>query len=375
MCRWNRRMIEERIKEANGRLRSNHYGVSIEMSGGRLYLRATLPPKPKSIKPDWHQQRISIAPANTEGIKLAEKEAKILRDRLNSKIFNWTDYTEFSVGAAPTIGELISEFEKNYFQRRAKNFKSQSTWKVEYLSVFKVLDINIPLTTDTLKTAILGTEPDTRTRKRFCLTLGTLAQFAGLDFDPSPYSGNYSPKSRQPRDLPTDKVIVESYHQIDDSKWRWVFGILATYGLRNHEVFFLDLQELRNGNKILTVLDGKTGYRKIWPYHPEWFDQFGLQNVKIPDINRDRSNSAIGGTVSQRFRRNEGLPFKVYDLRHCWAVRTLAYGIDISLAAQQMGHGLGVHSNIYHTWIQAQHHQRAFDLAMSKGDRPQPPKL
>lgn len=345
------------------------------MVGGRLYLRATLPPKPKSIKIDWHQQRISIAPANTEGVKLAEKEAKKLRDRLNSKNFDWADYMDSAPNLALTIGQWIEDFEKDYFQRRAKNFKSQSTWKVEYVSVFKVLDSSCHLTSEILKTAILSTTPDTRTRKRFCLTLGALANFAGIDFDASPYSGSYSPKSRKARDLPTEKIIVEWYHKIKDSKWQWVYGILATYGLRNHEVFFLDLQELRDGNKILTVLQGKTGYRKIWPYHPEWFDQFGLQNVKIPDIDCDRPNSNIGGTVSQRFRRNEGIPFKVYDLRHCWAIRTLEYGIDISLAAQQMGHSLAVHSNLYHTWIQAQHHQRAFDLAMSKSDRPRPPKV
>ncbi|MBH8577443.1 site-specific integrase [Nostocaceae cyanobacterium CENA369] len=368
-------MIEQRIKEANGRLRSNNYGVSIELVGGRLYLRATLPPKLKSIKTDWHQQRISIAPANTEGVKVAEKEAKILRIRLDTKTFDWADYAQFAVNAVPTIGRWIEDFEKDYFQRRAKNFKSESTWKVEYASVFKILDSNSQLTADILKTAILSTAPDTRTRKRFCLTLGALAKFSGIDFDPSPYSGSYSPKSRKARDLPTDKLIVDWYYKIKDSKWQWVYGLLATYGLRNHEVFFLDLAELRSGNKILTVLEGKTGYRRIWPFHPEWFDQFGLQNVKIPEINRDRSNSNIGGTVSQRLRRNEGLPFKVYDLRHCWAIRTLEYEIDISLAAQQMGHSLSVHSNLYHTWIQARHHQRAFDLAISKSNRPMPPKI
>lgn len=366
-------MIEQRIKEANGRLRSNKYGVSIEPVGGRLYLRATLPPKPQLNRTDWYQQRISIAPANTDGVKLAEKEAKILRVRLDTKTFDWADYTESAVNSASTIGQLIEDFEKNYFQRRAKNFKSQSTWKIEYISVFKMLDCNSYLSAEILKTAILSTSPDTRTRKRFCLSLGALAKFAGFDFDASPYSGNYSPKSRKARDLPTDKTIVEWYFKIQDAKWQWIYGILATYGLRNHEVFFLDLQELKAGNKILSVLQGKTGYRRIWPSHPEWFEQFGLQNVKLPDINRDRSNSAIGGTVSQRFRRNEGIPFKVYDLRHCWAIRTLEYGIDISLAAQQMGHSLAVHSNLYHTWIQAQHHQRAFDLAMSKSDRPRPP--
>jgi integrase len=367
--------IEQRIKEANGRLKNNYCGLRIEQIGGRLYIRGTLPPKPFSGKNEDYQQRISAANANPDGVKIAEKLAKKISVQIDAKTFDWADYIDSAVDSSPTIGQWIEDFEKDYFQRRAKNFKSQSTWKVEYLSVFKVLDSNGQLTSDILKTAILATEPDTRTRKRFCLTLGALAKFAGLDFDPTPYAGNYSPKSRQARDLPTDKLIVECYAKIQDAKWQWVYGILATYGLRNHEVFFLDLAELRSGNKVLTVLQGKTGYRKIWPYHPEWFDQFGLQNVKIPDINRDRPNSDIGGTVSQRFRRNEGIPFKVYDLRHCWAIRTLEYGIDISLAAQQMGHSLTVHSNLYHTWIQAQHHQRAFDLAMNKSDRPLPPKI
>lgn len=368
-------MLEQRIKKANGRLHANNYHVSIQKIGNTLYLRTTLPPKPQSDKTEWYQQRISIAAANIDGVMLAEKEAKRLRLLLDVGDFDWSDYTETTVNTSPKIGELISEFEKDYFQRRARNFKSESTWEKDYLPVFNKLDSNSYLTAEILKNVILSTQPDTRTRKRFCLGTGALAKFAGIDFDPSPYSGNYSPKSRTPRDLPTDKLIVEWYYRIKDAKWQWVLGLLATYGLRNHEVFFLDLQALRAGNKILSVLQGKTGYRRIWPYHPEWFEQFGLQNVKIPDIDRDRANSAIGGTVSQRFRRNEGLPFHVYDLRHAWAVRTLEYGIDISLAAQQMGHSLAVHSNLYHTWINAQHHQRAFDLAMSKADRPLPPQI
>jgi integrase len=277
--------IEQRIKEANGRLRSNNYDINVQQIGSRLYLRATLPPKPQSTRINWHQQRINIAVASSDGVKLAEKSAKILRLQLDTKTFDWSDYMELE---CKVISQIIEEFEKDYFQRRAKNFKSESTWRVEYATVFKTLDFNSPLTAEILKTAILATVPDTRTRKRFCSTLGALAKFARINFDPSKYSGNYSPKSRKPRDLPTDKLIVECYSEIEDYKWQWVFGMLATYGLRNHEVFFLDLKELMAGNKILSVLQGKTGYRRIWPYHPEWFDQFGLQNVKIPDINWNR---------------------------------------------------------------------------------------
>jgi hypothetical protein len=38
--------------------------------------------------------------------------------------------------------------------------------------------------------------------------------------------------------LPSDEVIVEWYDRIPNPTWRYVYGIMATYGLRNHEVFF-----------------------------------------------------------------------------------------------------------------------------------------
>jgi len=367
--------ISQRLKEANGRLKANCFGVTIEQIGNKLYLRAILPPKPSSnnIKP--YQQKISIANANNEGVRIAEREAKKLSIRLDAKSFDWADYITITSNEPKTIGELIIEFEKDYFSKRQRTFKTETTWKVEYLTVFKTLDPDKVLTVEILKRTILATKPDTRTRQRFCLVCGLLAKFAKIEFDPAPFKGGYSPKSRSPRDLPTDELILAWYSKIGDVKWRWVYGILATYGLRNHEVFFIDLDSLRNGDRIIRVTSGKTGYRKVWPFHSEWFDQFGLANIKIPDIDLDRNNSAIGGTVSQRFRRYDKIPFKVYDLRHAWAIRTLNYGIDISLASKQMGHSLAVHSNLYHTWISDQYHQRAFDLAMEKSDRPQPPKF
>ena len=367
--------IRQRLKEANGRLKANCFGVSIEQIGNKLYLRATLPPKPSSdsIKP--YQQKISIANANNEGVKIAEREAKKLSIRLDAKTFDWDDYILITPDKVKTTGDFVTEFEKDYFERKERNFKTETTWRVEYHTVFKTLPLSKILDTEILKQAILSTKPDTRTRQRFCMVCGLLANFAKLTFDPSPYKGSYSPKSRTPRELPTDQLIIDWYSRIGDARWRWVYGMIATYGLRNHEVFFLDLNNLRDGNKIISILDGKTGSRKVWPFHPEWFEQLGLSNIKIPDIDLNRNNSAIGGTVSQRFRRNDKLPFKVYDLRHAWAVRSLDYGIDISLAAKQMGHSLKVHSEMYHTWISDQYHQRAFDLAMQKTDRPQPPKI
>jgi hypothetical protein len=64
-----------------------------------------------------------------------------------------------------------------------------------------------------------------------------LSQFAKLDYDPSLLAEKYSPKRVSPRDLPDDRTVAEIGLSIKNSAWRWIYGMMATYGLRNHEVF------------------------------------------------------------------------------------------------------------------------------------------
>lgn len=365
--------IEQRIKEANGRLRANYVGFTIQQIGGRLWIRGILPPKPGSSKQQPFQQRLSIANANPEGVKIAEKMAKRISIQLDAKTFDWGDYLNLAEPeSTKNIGDWITEFEKDYFNRRTRTFKTETTWKVEYASIFKFLPSNEALTVSTLEKIISTSKPDTRIRKRYCQTLTLLANFAGLDCDFSRLAGSYTHKKRTPRSIPTDKQIQDFYFEIKNDSWKWVYGMMATYGLRNHEVFFIDLDNLYEGESAITITQGKTGSRKVWPLHPEWVETFNLLNPMTPPINLVRPNRDIGFTVTRYFSRLK-MPFHVYDLRHAWAVRSLEYGIDISLAAKQMGHSLHVHSNLYHSWIDSKIHQRAFDVAVSKSDRPRPP--
>ncbi|GAX39741.1 integrase family protein [Tolypothrix sp. NIES-4075] len=165
---------------------------------------------------------------------------------------------------------------------------------------------------------------------------------------------------------------IQYFYQIEDEAWRWVYGMLATYGLRNHEVFRLDFGAIARGDYIVNVGENsKTGARRVWPCYPEWFSQFNLQEVTLPKVNLDRPNADIGHAVTLWFHRH--IPFQPYDLRHCWAVRTLEFGLDVSLAAQQMGHSAQIHTELYHHWINERHHQRAFELMMHRSERPTPP--
>lgn len=269
------------------------------------------------------------------------------------------------------IALWIEEFERDYFTRRARTPKSQTTWQIDYLQVFNKLPRKQALTADTLMTLVTSTTPDTRTRKRYCIALGALARFAGLALDLKPYAGKYSPKTASPRELPDDSTIVRWQGQIPADDWRWAYGMLATYGLRPHELFHLDYQRLEAGDVILKVLDGKTGARTVFPLYPEWVKQFGLSNVRVPRCT-GKANADLGHRVTRAFHRFE-IPFPAYALRHCWAVRSMDFGWEVALAARQMGHSVTVHTQTYHAWITERQQQKMFDALMQRTDRPKAP--
>lgn len=273
-----------------------------------------------------------------------------------------------------SIATWVSEFERDYFTRRARTPKSETTWLIDYLRVFNKLHSEQPLTADALMALAISTSPDSRTRKRYCIALGALARFAGLALDLKPYAGKYSPKTASPRELPDDNTIIHWHGKISASAddWRWAYGMLATYGLRPHELFLLDYQRLEAGNAMLKVLDGKTGARTIFPLYPEWFEQFGLSDIRLPKCT-GKANADLGNRVTRAFHRIE-IPFPPYALRHCWAVRSMEFGWEVAMAAQQMGHSVTVHTTTYHAWITEKHQQKMFDALIQRCDRPTPPR-
>lgn len=270
--------------------------------------------------------------------------------------------------SAKSIAQWIKDFEQDYFTRRRRDAKSETTWKIDYLAVFRRLPNQAPLTAEVLMEAILSTAPDTKTRKRFCMVLGALARFAGVSVNLKQFGGTYSPKKTSKRILPSDAVIASWFEQISSPEWRWAYGMLATYGLRPHELFHLNLQKLKRGNVALEVLDGKTGPRLTLPFYPEWFELFDLRSGQQPHCT-GATNADLGHRVSQTFRRLN-IPFRAYDLRHCWAIRSMEFGLELSLAAMQMGHSVKVHSETYHHWINERRQLQAFQALLQKRDRP-----
>ena len=366
-------MTSDRINQANGRLRAAKVGVTIQQLGNRLYLKATLPPKPGAAKTRHHQQRIALGiHANPAGISLAEKEARKVGALLDCGEFSWAPYLSLptSDSSPGTAAYWVQKFEAEF-----RNSVAEITWETEYEAVFRQLQLDQPLTPDLLRTAIDRTSPNSRHRRRYCTSLGKLARFAGLECDFKSLQGNYSAKQVDPRSLPTDAAIAQLWHSFKNPAWRWVYGMIATYGLRSHEVFYLDSQDFEKGKSdMIIVLEGKTGGRLVWPFYPEWIDQFELRRKLLPAIS-GRKHSDYTNKVSKYFYEHPELTFTALDLRHCWAVRTLEFGLDVSLAAKQMGHSVKVHHETYHHWISGDVHQRAYKILLANPARPQPPKI
>lgn len=364
--------FDELIASANMRLKNQNLRIKIAKRGSTLYLRGYLPLK--TGEPGLIRQNISLGiTASLVGLQLAEAEAIKIAASVSAGVFSWEPYVKKEdKSRIKTAKDWIEEFEKDYFNKRARNGKTELTWKKDYIAIFRKLDQGKPLTIKTITKAILSTEPDTRMRQRCCMVLNILAKFANIEIDTNQYSGNYSYKKVKPRNIPDDKLISSTIKSIDNTSWQWAIALLATYGLRNHEIFLVDFDSLAEGNYILKVNSGKTNFRRVCPIYPEWVKEFDLYNVKTPDINLNRSNDKLGHTVSQFFRRKE-LPFRAYDLRHAWAIRSLLFGLDVSLAAQMMGHSLKIHTDTYQHWINEQHYQRAFEILINRNDRPLPP--
>ncbi len=368
-------LIDEKICDANERLKSANVRAKIERIGDKLYLRTTLPPKPGSNETRNHQQRIAIGiSASPAGVSLAEKEARKVSALLDCKEFDWIPYLLAKKSSPETVGEWVERFEQEF-----KATISETTWKTDYREVFIKLDGNKPLTIDLLEREILRTEPDTRSRKRYVQTLGKLAKFAGLEVDFSGLKGSYSASAVDPRALPDDETIAKCFHQFKNEQWAYVYGLIATFGLRPHEAFFLDVTDIADGGETVTVLKGlqqtrKHRQRKIWALYREWVDLFNLRRGDLPPVT-GKIHSDYGDRVSQYFHRDAKLPFGAYDLRHCWAVRRIRFGFPDSLSAQQMGHSLTVHTTTYQAWTTARTHQEIQDRVMGRSDRPIAPSL
>lgn len=363
--------LDKALTTINIRLRAARLGLKIERRGEKLSLRGTLPPRPDSPKLQNSQQRIPLGfPANKAGLDKIEKTAKVIAAQLIEGTFDWQNYIDIETAAvsheSPDLAAQIEAFKVHFFKSRENSPKPasvRSNWSSHYehyLSRIKTQSAKNPRLSlaDAIYAAIESTSPNTSNRRNCCAAINAFAGFLSLPL-PIPIKslqGNYGPSKANPRKLPSDKEILSAYKLIPHPGWRFVYGIIATYGLRPHEVFYCDYSMLANGNEeasIETLECTKTGRHEVWPFHAEWVDAFNLRSVTLPNLLTDLTKTTpmrVGQQVSHQFRRY-GIPFTPYNLRHAWAVRTIKMKLPDVISAQMMGHSVAMHNNTYHRWI------------------------
>jgi len=368
--------FDHKLKQVNLRLEAANTRPRIERKGDSLYLRATLPPKPNSDRTSPYQQHLSLkVKANPEGLKRAEAKAKKVGAALDLKEFDWVDYLEIKPKINnQTAGDWIAAFKADYFEHHERTPTTEGTFRNGYHAFLKRLPQNQVLTGQVLELVIKASKLNSYSRAKICKAFKRFGAFAGIDvsFIDKKLRGTYSPNRPAPRELPPDELIVEAFRKIPNPKWRRVYGLIATYGLRPHEVFHLDTENLEQGGYLLKVLENtKTGYREVHPLHPEWVDQFGLRQKQLPSI-KCQTNRDFGRRVGSTFRRYR-LPFPSYHLRHCYATRCIRFKVEVSLAARWMGHSVAMHTNVYQAHLSKAIEREAFERAINDPNRPQPP--
>ncbi len=199
-------------------------------------------------------------------------------------------------------------------------------------------------------------------------------------------------EANRPRAIPSQSELQAWLDQVQPRPMQWAFAMVATYGLRPHEVFHLESLPDEDGwIQVAGSERTKTGFRPVMPAPAAWVERYGLREdlaSALPWKPRFDSQGAcvnnqyLGGQLG-RAMRTRLAPLRVlaqasnkahrratqeilqcvpYDLRHTWAIRLAsdpAYAhIAHETAAEMMGHSRDVHREIYLFWITKDEIQR-----------------
>ena len=191
------------------------------------------------------------------------------------------------------------------------------------------------------------------------------------------------------RNIPTDKDIESSVILFEKSysrstlknrecseNWRiykTAYSLMAIYGLRPREIFNQpDLEWLispeNKYNSFKVHESNKTGYREVFPFVPEWIELFDLKNKKCIEYLK---KFALSWNTPQQLKSriqinstnflNAKVPFAPYDLRHACAIRAHLQGVPIKAAADNLGHTVDMHTNVYQQWFGLENRRKAFN--------------
>lgn len=316
----------------------------VNVQNGRLYLVARVPHR--DGRPGLAQRRIALKLDDTPvNRRTAEKQLTTLKRQLATGSFEWSYWLDEAPGST-TWREAINLL---YRKKVVLGRTSENTWEINYMGRLRQINPTSPCTTASIAKALERYSRDSCSYKELYYLMKHIAGLVSVPFPEVPLP-TYS--DAQILAVPDDDEVVAWVDSAQPIP-AWYFGMMATYGLRPHEI---------EGSQIidrdyLQVPDGtKTGFRTVVPLHREWVDLFRLKERRLrPTLGGTSTrNDVVSKWMSKELKKLK-LPFRPYSLRHAYAARLWRVGgakLDIYTAARLMGHSPQQHTKTYRAHIQ-----------------------
>jgi integrase len=329
--------------------------ASVTAQRGRLYLLARVPRR--DGRPGLQQTRIALRLDDTPvNRRTAAKQLQTLERQLEAGTFEWSYWNDEAPDGV-TWREAIKRLHR---VRVVLGRTSEQTWEVNYMGRLRQLPMAATVTGDAIAAALHRYDRSTCSYKELYYLLRHLARLVAVPFPEVPVP-TYS--QAQLVAVPTDKEIIDWVEGAGPAAW--YFGMMATYGLRPHEIEGAALIE-RDYCQVAEAT--KTGFRTVVPLPREWVERFMLRDRRLRPGSCDRPD-AVSKWLSKEMRRL-GLPWRPYALRHAYAGRLWREGgsrLDVFTAARLMGHTPQQHARTYRAHIQPHQVAEAAERALTGG--------
>lgn len=356
-------------------------------------------------------------PCSANGILEAERKAQMVTNQLTANQFSWEWFNNL-IGKPTseqtkqlTCKEMVEQYKKHYFKQRQSSKTVDDSWYRRCNSIEKILgNENKYLSLSLVRQIVESKDNNSNARTKVINGLVEfLKYFNNTDFKEviKQYKENNNPKPKK-RNVPSDKRIIEVYKngfipsphvkkcRYRYPQWQFLYGLLATYGLRIHEAWNIANWDkpvtLKNGDWITVDADNnedkesrqyngedvtvpaildpnntefflciknttKTGYRVAVPLSPEgcnWIEEFNLiQPLNLPDIKNPlkryaKSKSSLPVTTATcKWFSQKKYGFKPHDLRHAYNHRGHLLGLNPKALADSLGHTIQMNSTGY----------------------------
>lgn len=331
------------LGELNARLKAAQVRCRVERRGASLVLRASLPER-ESPSGATRQQRIPLAlDATYAALGDAEAAAHRLGHQLRRGAFSWDTWVSPETRAITVADFRSAAARMHASQYRLRPEVGARAWRKLWSPTLNKLPPTGSLTEMRLMRLIQSLPAQSASRRDKGHLLSRI--WAHLGGDPAPLrkaANGYGAQSLEARHLPEDAEIEAAWAAVSRvSRWGWAFGMCAAFGLRPSETVEATLTP---EGACQVAAATKTGSRLVFASPKGWVDKFNLYDKPLFRANPDNVN---------RYLALSKFSWRLYDLRHAYAIRLNLKGVPPVLAAQLMGHTLQVHCATYQKWIQA----------------------